>query len=318
MKLATLLLAASSLCAQVPGIIFDTDMGNDIDDALALAMLHSLETKGECRLLAVTLTKDSPSAAPYCDLMNHFYKRPQIPIGVVKNGKTPEDTPMIQVPVERRDSAGKLLYPRRIQKREDAADAVSVIRNVLSAQPDGSVVVVQVGFSTNFARLLSEPGGKELIAKKVKLLSVMAGAFPGKPEYNVKEDIPAAKKLFAEWPTPVVASGFEIGKALLYPASSIEKDYGYVPAHPVADAYRVYMKMPYDRPTWDLTSVLYGVRPNAGYFNLSPEGRITVKDDGVTDFTVTRGGPHRFLILDPIKQKRIIADLISLASQPPR
>ncbi len=33
---------SSVVSAQNPtGIIFDTDMGNDVDDALALAMLHS-------------------------------------------------------------------------------------------------------------------------------------------------------------------------------------------------------------------------------------------------------------------------------------
>ena len=30
-------------------IIFDTDMGNDIDDALALAMIHTLADRGEAR-----------------------------------------------------------------------------------------------------------------------------------------------------------------------------------------------------------------------------------------------------------------------------
>ena len=38
-------------------LIFDTDMGNDVDDALALAMLHSLESRGESELLAITLTR---------------------------------------------------------------------------------------------------------------------------------------------------------------------------------------------------------------------------------------------------------------------
>lgn len=40
-------------------IILDTDMGNDIDDALALGLIHTLQTRGECRLLAVTLSKDN-------------------------------------------------------------------------------------------------------------------------------------------------------------------------------------------------------------------------------------------------------------------
>src|SRR5579863_3572768 len=98
--LILLLLASALIFAQVP-VIFDTDMGNDIDDALALALLHALETRGECRILAVTITKDNPWAAPYVDLVNTFYGRPNIPIGMVKNSKvTPQDSPMIRVPAE--------------------------------------------------------------------------------------------------------------------------------------------------------------------------------------------------------------------------
>ena len=63
------MLASALIFAQVP-VIFDTDMGNDIDDALALALLHALESRGECRIIAVTITKDNPWAAPYIDLVN--------------------------------------------------------------------------------------------------------------------------------------------------------------------------------------------------------------------------------------------------------
>src|SRR5215472_18240923 len=84
--------------AQGVPVIFDTDMGNDVDDALALALLHGLESRGECRLIAVTITKDNPWAAPYVDLVNTFYQRAHIPIGMVKKGVTPQDSPMIRVP----------------------------------------------------------------------------------------------------------------------------------------------------------------------------------------------------------------------------
>ena len=57
--------------AQTPtGIIFDTDMGNDVDDALALAMLHAFQSRHEINLLAVTVTKDNKWAAPYVDVVN--------------------------------------------------------------------------------------------------------------------------------------------------------------------------------------------------------------------------------------------------------
>jgi hypothetical protein len=96
----TLVIAFSpAVFAQTPtGIIFDTDMGNDVDDALALAMLHAFQNRHEVNLLAVTITKDNQWAAPYVDVVNGFYGHSEIPIGAVRNGKTPESTPMIQVP----------------------------------------------------------------------------------------------------------------------------------------------------------------------------------------------------------------------------
>src|SRR5436190_5923455 len=71
-------------------LIFDTDIGNDVDDVLALGMIHSLQSRGACELLAVTITKDSELAGPFVDLINTFYQRPKTPIGVVRPGKTPE------------------------------------------------------------------------------------------------------------------------------------------------------------------------------------------------------------------------------------
>ncbi|HEY6991450.1 MAG TPA: hypothetical protein VH369_23845, partial [Bryobacteraceae bacterium] len=59
--LVTLLLL-SFLCSAQKPVIFDTDMGNDVDDALALGVLHALSNRGECRLIGVTLTNANPAA----------------------------------------------------------------------------------------------------------------------------------------------------------------------------------------------------------------------------------------------------------------
>jgi purine nucleosidase len=304
-------------------VIFDTDMGNDVDDALALAILHALETRGEAKLLAVTITKDNPYAATFVDLMDTFYRRGEIPIGMVKNGKTPNDSPMIRVPSERRNPDGSFVYPRRMASGA-APDAVAVLRQTLAREEDASVVIVQVGFSTNLARLLdsradqiSPLSGAQLAAQKVRLLVAMAGHFPpDQPEYNVVTDIPSAQKVFSEWPSPVVFSGFEIGNALLFPARSIEHDFSWVRDHPVVDAYRNYMRMPYDRPSWDLTAALYAVRPEASYFTLSPNGTVRVDEKGNTLFTPSPEGKHRYMVLDETRKARTLEALILLASQP--
>jgi inosine-uridine nucleoside N-ribohydrolase len=306
-------------------IIFDTDMGNDVDDALALAMLHAFQARCEVKLLAITVTKDNKWAAPYVDLVDTFYGYAGIPIGTVRNGKTPESNPMIQVPSERRRPDGTFVYPHKITDGAAAPEAVSLLRKMLAAQSDGSVVMIQVGFSTNLARLLdtgsdaaSPLGGRELVSRKVRLLSVMAGNFAdGRPEFNLAQDVPSASKLFREWPTPVVVSGFEIGNAMAFPASRIEHDFTYVHNHPVAEAYRSYMKMPYDRPTWDLTSVLYAVRPNYGYFSVSPPGTISVLPDGGSRFEPSASGNHRYLLLSDEQRARTLEAMIVLASQPP-
>src|SRR5580692_7744126 len=77
--LAICLLA--SVCFATHPVIFDTDMGNDIDDALALAMLHALSDRGECELIGVTLTNAHPSAVPYIRMLNRFYGRGGLPVG---------------------------------------------------------------------------------------------------------------------------------------------------------------------------------------------------------------------------------------------
>ena len=306
-------------------VIFDTDIGNDVDDALALAMLHALETRGEAHLLAVTITKDNKWAAPFVNLVNTFYGRPRVPIGVVKNGKTPEDSAMIRVPSERKTPDGRLVYPRDIIDGSAAPDALPVLRSALAGEPDDSVVIIQVGFSTNLARLLdtgadgsSPMSGKDLARRKVHLLCCMAGSYAsGTPEYNVRMDLSAARKLFTEWPTPIVASGLEMGQSILYPAISIERDFAYVADHPISEAYRNYKKMPYDRPTWDLTAVLYAIRPDRGYFDLSPPGWITVGDDAVTRFEPSANGSRRYLIVNDKQRERALEAMIYLASQPP-
>jgi inosine-uridine nucleoside N-ribohydrolase len=326
-----ILVCSSSTFAQAPmtkiPLIFDTDIGNDCDDVLAMGMIHSLQSRGLCELLAVTITKDHDQCAPFVDAINTFYSRGEIPIGVCRSGITPQQS-RFTLMVGSKDGEQDR-YPHDLRSGKDAPDAVSVLRKTLAAQADGSVVIIQVGFSTNLANLLKSPPddispmpGRELAAKKVRLVSAMAGAFApinGQPhlEYNVVEDIPSAKALAAEWPTPIVYSGFEIGLAVPYPATSIEQDYNYVAHHPLKESYVLYEPPPHNRPTWDLTSVLYAVQPDRGFFGLSAPGTVTVDDKGLTTFAPVESGLHRYLTLTTEQQIRVTEALVQLSSEPP-
>lgn len=300
------LLAATAFGARP--VIFDTDMGNDIDDALALAMLHALTDRGECRLIGVTLTNAHPAAVPYVRMVNRFYGRGDLPVGAaireLKNGA-------------RDGYLTAALQGAPATSSEAAAEsAVAVLRRLLT-QSTEKVVIVQTGFSTNLAALMESAGGMALIRDKVELLVAMAGDFSGgPPEYNVRIDVASAQAVFERWPTPVIFSGYEIGQNLLYPASSIEHDFGYAKWHPIAASYRAYKKMPYDRPTWDLTAALEAVRPDHGYFGVSDAGSVQVDASGATRFVPGQGN-RRYLKLEAAKRAQILEVLELLASEPP-
>ena len=300
-------------------------MSHSIDEALALALLYGFDSKHEARIVSVSLSQTSLKAAAFCEALARFYAAAAgkaveriRPIGLSGDGKMPEDTPLLTVPLSKQNAQGALVYEHHIQKSNDTADAVALIRNAFTAQHDQNCIVVLAGPATNLSRVLDLPGVKDLISRKVRFLAFAAGSYPvGPPEFNIQADIPAAKKLFAEWPTRIVACGYEVGKALPFPATSIETDFAWTSDHPIVDAYRAYKPMPYDAPTWAMTPVLYAVRPQQGYFMLSEPGRIRVLDGGRTKFTPSPEGKHRYLILDSAQRGRIIKTYTEIASAKP-
>ncbi|MBV9780416.1 MAG: nucleoside hydrolase [Acidobacteriaceae bacterium] len=317
--LLTLACSGRSLAAEPVRLILDTDIGNDVDDALALAMIHALENRAEVRLLAVTITKDNRYAAPFVDLLNTFYGRPGIPIGVVHNGKTREDSPMLKVPVERRDSSGQYVYPRHIQDGSQAVDAVELLARLIRGEPDHSVTIAQIGFSTNLVRLLKTSGGRDLVRQKVKVLCLMAGNFvKAEPEYNVYTDPDSARSLFEQWPTSMIFSGFEVGLKITFPFEAIQRDFAYADKHPIPEAYRIYVGKPEDHPNWDSTAVLEAIRPDRGYFDLSPPGRVTLGPKDTTVFTPDPQGNCRYLIIRPDQVERVRELIAILVSEPPQ
>ena len=193
-----------------------------------------------------------------------------------------------------------------------------MIRNLILAQHDGNAAIVLAGPATGLVRILDLYRSGPQITAKVRALVVAAGAFPaGAAESSITADVAAAKRLFAEWPTPIVAVGSEVGDALPYPGTSIEKDFTWSPAHPVVEAYRAYKPMPYDASAPALAAVLQAAFPDEGYFTLSEPGTIAVLDDGRTRFTPQADGKHRYLIVDAGQKDRVMTQYTSLVPAPP-
>src|SRR5215467_5954674 len=157
-------------------IIFDTDIAPDYDDVGAMALLHAFADKGQAKILATISSNAFETTVPTLSVLNTYFKRPDIPIGITKS-----KLPNMACGQEWAQAIIKK-YPHALASNDEAIDAVTLYRKILSAQADTSVTIVTVGFFTNLANLLasgpdkySSLNGRDLIIKKVKKLVSMAG-----------------------------------------------------------------------------------------------------------------------------------------------
>jgi hypothetical protein len=108
-----------------------------------------------------------------------------------------------------------------------------------------------------------------------------------------------------------VFSGWEVGSQIEFPAEMMIQANSVSPLNPVVMSYLNFKLMPYNRPTWDLTSVLEAVRPRT--FERSEAGTVSVDNFAVTGFEARRDGGHRYLKLDKAKIDSIRNDMVSLS-----
>lgn len=312
------LVAACCLAAGCAGstrlpvrVIFDTDIMGDVDDVGAVAALHALADRGEAEILAMGVSAKHPACVPCLDALNAYFRRPDIPVGVVKGEAFLRDSRYNRQIAEE--------FPHRLRSAEEAPDAALLYRRVLAAQTDRSIVMISVGQLTNFRNLLKTPpdthsplGGADLVARKVRLWVCMGGRFPSGSEANFVHDGPAAEYAVTHWPTPIIFTGYEIGQPIMtggklreLPASS-----------PVRRAYDLYNGL---RPhhSWDQTAVLYGVRGADNglkdVWDLRSDGHCRVAPDGANEW---RGGisvpNHAYLVqkMPPAEVAAIIENLM--------
>lgn len=317
---AALFLAACNAPKKPTPVIFDTDMGNDIDDALALEMLFNYEDAGQIALKGITICKRNSHSIEFVDGVCRFHGRENMPLGFAYNGTLPDDYYYLLPTLEAKKEDGtRLIAPSRgIDSGID--EGYVALRKMLVKEKDGSVVLIATGPLTNIANLLkSDPddisplGGVDLVKKKVKSMHIMNGNFAvDTPEWNTITDLDASRVVYDLCPVSLIASGYEVGCAVKYPHESILNDFGDPNLNPLTVAYMHYQPMPYDRETWDLTSVFDALDEDRTVFQRSEPGLITLREDGATIFTPEPDGLHRFLIVpDPEKAKRALVNRVT-------
>eukprot|EP00929_Paragymnodinium_shiwhaense_P101723 TRINITY_DN6488_c0_g1_i12.p1 TRINITY_DN6488_c0_g1~~TRINITY_DN6488_c0_g1_i12.p1 ORF type:complete len:256 (+),score=18.98 TRINITY_DN6488_c0_g1_i12:57-770(+) len=165
-------------------LIIDTDIGGggcrDVDDIGALAVAHALADSGEVDLLAVVLNTNPQPCAGVISVLNTYYNRQHLPIGAYKGPGLDPNSPFWPYVTDLVEN-----FPSAIKNASQVPDAVEVYRRMLASQPDRSVTISSIGILTNLAALLrsgpddiSPLSGRELMARKVKLVAAMAGMYP--------------------------------------------------------------------------------------------------------------------------------------------
>jgi inosine-uridine nucleoside N-ribohydrolase len=294
-------------------VILDTDIGPDVDDVGATAILNAMADQGEARILAMGCCTSSEWGAPCQDAINTYYGRPDIPLGTLKReGFLPQSEYNAQV--ARR-------FPHALRSGHDAPDAASLYRQVLSRQPDHSVVMCAVGPLPNLARLLdsgpdaaSRLTGQELVARKVRLLSVMGGRYPRGNEWNFQQDPAAAARVTRDWPTPILFSGFEIGERI-HTGRRLHRE---TPEDdPVRAAYALFPGVDKERESWDLTAVLAAVRGPERYWDVR-RGSVTVDPATGTDRWEETATGNRFYLVERDSPEAMQTVLDDLMVRPPQ
>jgi pyrimidine-specific ribonucleoside hydrolase len=297
--LALLLLSVFTSFAQKPAVnlIFDSDIGPDYDDVGAMAIMHTLADQGEVNILATIACNKSKYIVGVMDVINTYFKRPNIPVGIV-HGRAVD-----MVSWQKWDSLLVAKYPHKLKTNAQATEATQLYRQILARQADNSVTICTVGFLTNLQNLLeSKPDkfspldGLTLVKRKVKLLVSMAGRFPSGNEYNIQCDPIAAKVVAENWPSPIILSGWEIGNPILtgLPISQNAN----IQNSPIKDAFAHAIPQAKadlgGRMSWDETAVLVAIRGYDSYFSVV-EGRFKVREWGGNEWD-KNGKGHFYLV----------------------
>lgn len=300
---ACILLSGAACTAEPVNIIFDTDMGGDCDDVGALFILHGAVERGEAKLLATMGCISSDAIAPAIDAINTWFGRPEIPVGTLK------DTGFLAGPHYTAEIAKR--FPHKFPSSKEYPDAVSLYRQILAKQADGSVVVVAVGPLRNIANLLKSKAdeaspldGRALVAKKVKRLDVMGGTYPPHAnkkdgEWNFAQDPAAAALVCSTWPTPVLFNG-EGGST----CSGRRVTYEMPEHNPLTMAYANYPGVGFagDRLSWDPISCLVSVRGAAPWYKVVSGGvNVTETAKGINTWQTGEDRGHSYLVLQSPK-----------------
>ena len=273
-------------------LAMDTDIGTDVDDILALAMI--LGSPEVALRAATTVYGDTPLRAR---MVHRVYsvaglEAPPIAGGAraTRSGKE----------VWWAGHEGALMPDLGSEPFDESLDADTLLRTAR--------IVAAVGPLTNIANALGGP-------HDIERLVIMGGDFDsGPPEHNISCDTAAAQAVF-DTGTPAVVTGIDQTKRVVLSdahVTAIERS-GPVGKLLAAELeqFRTWLGGP--NSPHDPVAVLAAIRPDLFTF---AAGTVSVDGDGRTRLERRDSGPHRVVIdLDPDAVVREIVARICRAEE---
>lgn len=273
-------------------VLFDTDIGADSDDAVALGYLLGKEREQECLLPLVTLSTVRRGAAATVRAIAADY------------GKEPEVGRMATpLPCDSFDHyASKVAAAFRT--RDDAGNAVDCWRALYRSDIE-EIIPVIVGPLTNLAEFLrAEPA---LFAEKTKHVHLMAGRFDEPtPEYNAEQDAAATDYVARNLPCEGIILPYETGRRVLTGRTYFgrrERPIGMC-LELVARAFGVNDDEKMLRESWDPLTAVSVFHPE---FFQKERGSLETDGKGIVRLLPKKGG--NFVVLKDVDREKAEAEI---------
>jgi inosine-uridine nucleoside N-ribohydrolase len=248
-------------------ILFDTDIGSDIDDAVALAYLLA---QPRCDLLGITTV--SGKTIERAKLASAICKTAGTEIPIIPGNEDRLDGPARQPDVPQSSVLPNWAHETNFAPQS----AVDFMAETIKANPH-EVNLLAVGPMTNVASLFRQ---YPETAKLLKSLHMMIGRFgnePGLPisEWNAHCDPAAASVIFATEAPHHTSIGLDVTHKVVMDSAQVKEHF----QHPLL------------KPVYEMSEVWFSERDELRFHD--PLAAVTLFDDSICDYENGRATVER-------------------------